>query len=227
MKPIAAVAAPLLVAVAARVHPAHRRKEKLRFAAGPFQPTASDAQKAYEPFFKYLAEKLGRDYELVVTTDCAGIAFALANKPADIAWMGPWDYVLADNERGAQAIATAKYNGKPSYHAIIVSRPDVKIAKWPETLRVARRCRLDLRLVDPDSQSVINGQVDLASDYDGNMDGFIKRGTFKADQVQIVWTSDPLPNEEPQRLGPGRSRLQADRRCQHRHRPVKPRTALK
>ena len=51
--------------------------EKLRFAVGPFQPTPSDTKKAYEPFFKHLADKLGRDFELVVTTDWAGIAVAL------------------------------------------------------------------------------------------------------------------------------------------------------
>ena len=38
--------------------------------------------------------------------------------------MGPWGYILANNEGGAEAIATVKYDGKPSYHAIIVGRPD-------------------------------------------------------------------------------------------------------
>jgi phosphonate transport system substrate-binding protein len=58
--------------------------EKLRFAVGPFQPTSGDTRKAYEPFFKYVADKLGRDYELVVTNDWAGIAIALANGQANI-----------------------------------------------------------------------------------------------------------------------------------------------
>ena len=40
-------------------------QEKLRFAVGPFQPTASDTKKAYEPFFKHLAEKLGRAQEAI------------------------------------------------------------------------------------------------------------------------------------------------------------------
>ena len=199
-------------------------QEKLRFAVGPFQPTASDTKRAYEPFFKHIAEKLGRDYELVVTTDWAGIAVALANKHADIAWMGPWGYVLANNEGGAQAIATVKYNGKPSYHAIIVSRPDVNIPKWPQDAKGLRLSLADAGStsgwlipthyfktvgIDPKTYfqyrdgashaaqilSVINGQVDLASDYDRNMNSFLMRGTFKADQVRVVWTSDPLPND--------------------------------
>ena len=106
--------------------------DKIRFAVGPFQQTAGDTRKAYEPFFDHLAKALGVDYELAVTTDWAGIATALANGQADVAWMGPWGYVLANQEGGAEAIATVKYDGKPSYQAILVARPDVKITAFPQ-----------------------------------------------------------------------------------------------
>lgn len=106
--------------------------DKLRFAVGPLQPTAGDTRKAFEPFFANLARELNTDYQLVVTTDWAGVANALANGQADIAWMGPWGYVLAHNEAAAQAIAMVKYDGKPIYHAIIVAKPDLVIRKFPE-----------------------------------------------------------------------------------------------
>ena len=199
-------------------------QEKLRFAVGPFQPTPGDTRKAYEPFFKYLAEKLGRDYDLVVTNDWAGISIALANKQADVAWMGPWGYVLAHQEGNSQAIATVKYNGKPTYHAIIVARPDVKIDKWPEDAKGLRLSLADVgstsgwlvpthwfktKGIDPKTYfqyrdgashaaqvlSVINNQTDLASDYDRNLNVFIERGTVKPEQIRIVWQSDPLPND--------------------------------
>jgi len=199
-------------------------QEKLRFAVGPFQPTATDTRKAYEPFFKHIAAKLGRDYELQVTTDWAGIAVALSNKQADIAWMGPWGYVLANSEGNAQAIATVKYQGKPSYHAIIVARPDLKISKWPDDAKGMRISLADVgstsgwlvpthyfksQGIDPKAYfqyrdgashaaqilSVINGQVDLASDYDRNMNALIEKGTIKPEQIKMVWTSDPLPND--------------------------------
>ncbi len=224
MKPIASLAACLSLALSMLTGSVASAQEKLRFAVGPFQPTASDTRKAYEPFFKHIAEKLGRDYELVVTTDWAGIAVALANGQADIAWMGPWGYVLANNEGGAQAIATVKYNGKPSYHAIIVSRPDTKIEKWPDDAKGLRLSLADVGStsgwlvptyyfktigIDPKTffqyrdgashaaqiLSVINDQVDLASDFDRNMNSFIDRGTFKPEQIKVVWTSDPLPND--------------------------------
>ncbi|MGI4795783.1 MAG: hypothetical protein ACRYF2_14315 [Janthinobacterium lividum] len=31
----------------------------IRFAVGPFQPTAGDTRRAYEPFFQYLGAQLG------------------------------------------------------------------------------------------------------------------------------------------------------------------------
>ena len=199
-------------------------QEKLRFAVGPFQPTAGDTRKAYEPFFKHLADKLGRDYDLVVTTDWAGIAVALANKQADIAWMGPWGYVLANSEGGAQAIATVKYNGKPTYHSIIVARPSAKIDKWPEDAKGLRMSFADAgstsgwlipthwfktQGIDPKAYfqyrdgashaaqvlSVVNEQTDLATDFDRNLNAIIDRGTVKADQVRVVWRSEPLPND--------------------------------
>jgi phosphonate transport system substrate-binding protein len=77
---------------------------KLRFGVGPLQPTPGETKKAYDPFFKYLADKLGRDYDLVATTDWAGISVALANKQVDLAWMGPWGYVLANDDSGARAM---------------------------------------------------------------------------------------------------------------------------
>lgn len=222
------VAAPLLALVAmvgavTVVSPAIAA-EKLRFAVGPFQPTASDTKKAYEPFFKHLAEKLGREYELVVTTDWAGIAVALANKQVDVAWMGPWGYVLANAEGGAQAIATVKYNGKPTYHSIIVARPGTNITKWPDDAKGLRMSFADAgstsgwlipthwfktQGIDPKTYfqyrdgashaaqviSVVNDQTDLATDFDRNLNVIIDRGTIKADQVKVVWKSDPLPND--------------------------------
>jgi phosphonate transport system substrate-binding protein len=198
--------------------------EKLRFAVGPFQPTPGDTRKAYEPFFKYLAQKLGADYELVVTNDWAGIAIALANGQADIAWMGPWGYMLAHHQGGAKAVATVKYDGKPFYLAIILGRPGLKIGAWPDDAKGMRISFADVgstsgwlvptywfktKGIDPKTffvyrdgashpanvTAVATGQVDLATDYDRNFRAMVERGAVKAEDLKIVWTSDPLPND--------------------------------
>jgi phosphonate transport system substrate-binding protein len=199
--------------------------DKIRFAVGPFQPTASDTRKAYEPFFAYLAEKLGaKDYEIQVTTDWAGLAVALANDQADIAWMGPWGYVLANNEGGAQAIAMVKYDGKPTYHSIVVARPGLGIRKFPDDAKNKSISFADAgstsgwliptywfktQNIDPKTYfhyrdgashpaneiAVATGQVDLATDYDRNRNAMIEKGTIARDATAIVWTSEPLPND--------------------------------
>jgi phosphonate transport system substrate-binding protein len=198
--------------------------EKLRFAVGPFQPTPTETKAAYQPFFKHIAEVLGSPYELVVTNDWAGIAVALANEQADVAWMGPWGYVLAHNEGGAEAIATVKYDGKPFYHAIVVGGPELQIAKWPEDAKGLSISFADVgstsgwlvptywfksQGIDPRSffkyrdgaahpaneLAVVTGQVDLATDYDRNRDSMIEKGTLPKEATKIVWTSNPLPND--------------------------------
>ena len=222
---LAGIAALFALGVGSGLMPTDARAaEKLRFAVGPFQPTPGDTKRAYEPFFNRLAEKLGVEHELVVTNDWAGIATALANGQADVAWMGPWGYVLAHNEGGAEAVATVTYDGKPFYHAIIVGKPDLKIDRWPKDARGLSISFADVgstsgwlipthwfktQGIDPkaffkyrdgashpaNEIAVANGQVDLATDYDRNYNSMVERGLIKPDQVRIVWTSDPLPND--------------------------------
>ncbi|PYN50761.1 MAG: phosphonate ABC transporter, permease protein PhnE [Candidatus Rokuibacteriota bacterium] len=196
---------------------------KLRFGVGPLQPTPSETKKAYEPFFAYLAKELGRDFDLTATTDWAGISVALANKQVDLAWMGPWGYVLANDDSGARAIATAKYDGKPIYHAIVVCKPGL-VTSWPDGAKGKRVSFADVgstsgwliptswfkrRGVDPkqlfnysdgathaaNEIGVASGQVDCATDFDRNRNAMIEGGKLEKNATEVVWTSEPLPND--------------------------------
>src|ERR1700747_2480808 len=122
----------LAIGLAATFAQEVRAADKLRFAVGPLQPTPTETKKTYDPFFKYLAEKLGVDYTLEATTDWAGIAVALSSGQVDVAWMGPWGYVIAHNQGAGDAVAAAKYDGKPVYHAIVIARADLQINKWAD-----------------------------------------------------------------------------------------------
>ena len=64
-------------------HPALAQTGKIRFGIGPLQPTPSETKKAFEPFFAHLAKRLNLEYDLVATTDWAGISVALANEQVD------------------------------------------------------------------------------------------------------------------------------------------------
>lgn len=198
--------------------------QTLRFGVGPFLPTTDDTEDTYEPFFAWLAGELGVDYELTATTDWAGIAVALANEQVDVAWMGPFGYVLANNNSGAEAIATVEYDGEPTYHAIVVGAPDSAVRDWPHdaqgmSISFAEQAStsgwlvptffLTERGIDPTTWfeysegaahpaneiAVANGQVDLATDYDRNRTAMIESGVLEPDATKVVWESDPLPND--------------------------------
>jgi phosphonate transport system substrate-binding protein len=198
--------------------------DKLRFAVGPLQPTPTETKKAYGPFFAYLAGRLGADYSLEATTDWAGIAVALSSGQVDLAWMGPWGYVIAHHQGAGDVIATAKYDGKPVYHAIVIARPDLKIAKWPDDGKGLRMSFADVgstsgwliptfwfrsRGIDPKTYfqyhegathaaneiAVANGQSDLATDFDRNRTAMIEKGAISPQATKVVWISAPLPND--------------------------------
>ena len=217
------LAAFLLVFVAAGAGLAQDKGAKLRFGVGPLQPTPSETKKAYEPFFAHVAKQLGRDFDLVATTDWAGISVALANGQVDLAWMGPWGYILAHDDSGVRAIATAKYDGKPIYHAIVVCGPG-KVKSWPEGAKGKRVSFADVgstsgwliptawfktKGINPKEYfaysdgathaaneiSVASGQVDCATDFDRNRNAMIESGKLEKAATEIVWQSDPLPND--------------------------------
>ncbi|MFC0386046.1 phosphate/phosphite/phosphonate ABC transporter substrate-binding protein [Muricoccus vinaceus] len=215
----------LLAAPALALAPRARAQgAPLRFAVGPFQPTAGDTRRAYEPFFAHLARAARRPFELTVTTDWAGIAVALANDQVDCAWMGPWGYVLAKDRAGAEALAVVQYQGRPTYQAIIISRPELDFPNFPADARGRSISFADagstsgclipgywfrMQGIDPKTffryrdgashpanvTAVANGQVDLATDYDRNLAAMIAAGRVREDQVRIVWRSAPLPND--------------------------------
>jgi len=213
------------VIAASLYRPGLAQKKKLRFAVGPLLPNPDDTKKAFTPVFAHLAKELGADFDLVVTTDWAGLAVAMGGGQLDVAWMGPWGYIIANNATNCQAVATVTYDDKPTYHAIIIARPGLKVAKFPDDTKgksisfadvgstsgwlIPTYYAKEVWRIDPktfwaysegathaaNEVAVSSGQVDMATDFDRNRNAMIAAGRIKADSSTIVWTSDPLPND--------------------------------
>lgn len=198
--------------------------DSLRIGVGPLLATPEDTEAAWDPFFSWLADELDVDYSLQATSDWAGISVALRNDQLDLAWMGPFGFVLAGCDSGAEAIATALYDGEPIYHAIVIGDPDLEIEQWPEDAEGLSISFTDSgstsgwliphhwfaeQGIDPRSYfeytegathaanvtAAANGTIDLATDFDRNLRAMIDEGIVEEGDVQIVWTSDPLPND--------------------------------
>lgn len=213
------------LASVAALRPVMAQKKTLRFGVGPLLALAEDTKKAYTPIFAHLAKQLDVDFELVVTTDWAGMAVAMGSGNLDVAWMGPWGYILANASTGCQVVATVKYDQKPTYQAIIIARPNLVVNKFPDDTRglsisfaevgstsgwlIPTFYSKEVWKIDPKTYwkysegashpaneiAVGAGQVDMATDYDRNRNAMIESGRVKPDSNKIIWTSAPLPND--------------------------------
>ncbi len=110
---------------------------------------AEEMLRSYEPVREYLSEKLGIPVEIQVTSDYTAAIEAMRSKHIDMAWFGPFSYVIASNVAGAEAIVNGvkRSTGKATYNTIIVTRAGSGI----ETLEDLRG--RSFAFVDPASTS--------------------------------------------------------------------------
>jgi phosphonate transport system substrate-binding protein len=86
---------------------------------------ADDAQEMlrnYEPVKEYLSEELGIPVEIQVTSDYSAAIEAMRSKHIDMAWFGPFSYIIAANVAGAEAIVNGvkESTGSATYKSVIV-----------------------------------------------------------------------------------------------------------
>ena len=98
-----------------------RDPRRLRLALLPDENAATVIQNA-QPLARYLRSELGREIELVVTTDYSSMIEAMRFGRIDIAYFGPISYVLAKSRApGIEPFAVGIERGSPTYHSIIIA----------------------------------------------------------------------------------------------------------
>jgi len=121
-------------------------QSSLHLALTPSQkPT--DLLVAGEAFGAALGKLVGMPIRITVASDYAAVIEALRNKTADLAFVHPVGYVLANREAKAQIIAKDRWHGSTSYTARIWVRKDSGL-KTLEELRGKT-----IAFVDPASSS--------------------------------------------------------------------------
>lgn len=131
------------------------RETTLRCGVGPYFPTPGENRTHFDPLFQEMARQVGRNAEVTVADDWIGIAEALRSGTLDVAWLGPWGFVLARlADPSLEAIATVKYRDRPTYHAVLVARADAPFDTLDDAVAQSRRGpRLKLSLADVGSTS--------------------------------------------------------------------------
>lgn len=195
----------------------------LKFGIGMFQPDKDKNDATYRPLVNYLSAKLNRKIELRTVDSWEGLAKSLANGETDIALLGPWGYVLANHQSGAQVIASILYDGKPEYYSIIITHPQSGIKSIADlkgkTFAFGDKGSTSGYLIpfhhfmnqgiNTDTYfsktihtshqaietQVTQGNLDAGADYNRNRNAMIEQGLIKASQSVIIWQSAPLPND--------------------------------
>ena len=99
--------------------------ETLRFSLIPADD-AAEMLRAYQPVKEYLEDTLGMAVEMTVTTDYTAAIEAMRSGHTEIGWFGPFSYVLAAKEAGAEAIVVGvrRDSGLTTYRSVLVTRAD-------------------------------------------------------------------------------------------------------
>ena len=197
--------------------------DKLRIGLIP----SEDSQAMIESSKQVLASlesKLDMPVEPFVATDYNGIIEALRAGKLDVAYLGPFSYVLATSVADVEAFAVAvtKKTGQSAYKSLIIARKDSGINQLSDLKGHT------FAFVDPSSASghlfpkagleqagfdptkllsrvifsgshdasilaVANQKVDAAAVADRILANAVARGLVKQDDVQVVWSSRPIP----------------------------------
>ncbi|MBU4321241.1 MAG: phosphate/phosphite/phosphonate ABC transporter substrate-binding protein [Nitrospinae bacterium] len=79
----------------------------------------------YTPMKNWLEKEIGMCIQLFTATDYTGVIEAMRAKKLDVAWFGPFSYVLANERAGAEAFAVGvDKKGNTTYHSYLVATPE-------------------------------------------------------------------------------------------------------
>jgi phosphonate transport system substrate-binding protein len=97
---------------------------KLRVALLPDENAATLIQNA-QPLKAHLEKTLGKDIEIVVTTDYSSMIEAMRFGRIEVAYFGPFSYVLAKSKAPMiEPFAVGVEKGSPTYNSILIATAD-------------------------------------------------------------------------------------------------------
>jgi len=185
-----------------------------------------DSQKmleSFKPMIAYLEKKIGIKIKPFVAADYSGVIRAMHSKNIDFAWYGPFSYVLAAKEAGAEAFAVEVREGSGAfYKSIIVAHRDSGINTLGDIKgktfafvdpastsgNLFPRAQFKKMGIDPEKDfknaifvggheaaelAVKAKKVQAAADNDIYYNLMVSKGLISPDENKIIWESDPIP----------------------------------
>jgi phosphonate transport system substrate-binding protein len=212
-----ALTAPFAAALAQGQNPA-----KLRVALLPDENAATLIQNA-QPLKAYLEKMLNKQIELVVTTDYSSMIEAMRFGRIEVAYFGPFSYVLAKSRAPEiEPFAVGIEKGQPFYNSIIIAQAGGPVATLADikgknfgygdqastSSHLMPRAFLqkngleggkDYRVVhlgthDAVARAVQNGQVHAGALSKAIYENLLARKTIDAAKLKVLAITPPIPN---------------------------------
>ena len=108
--------------------PVHAADREIRIAFIPLENPEKLISNV-KPAMNFLEKELGRKVRYFITLNYSAAVEAMISKKADVSFMSPLPYVLANKYSGVEAVLGEIYDGKPYYYSRIFVRKDSGIKK--------------------------------------------------------------------------------------------------
>lgn len=215
-------AASLALAFATPALAQTRDPAKLRVALLPDENAATLIQNA-QPLKDLLQRELKKDIELIVTTDYSSMIEAMRFGRIEVAYFGPFSYVLAKSKAPEiEPFAVGVERGSPTYNAVIVAQTDGPVKTVADVrgkpfgfgdqastsshlvprallMKQGLSAPADYKPVhlgthDAVARAVQNGQVPAGALSKAIYENLISRKSIDEAKLTVIGVSDPIPN---------------------------------
>ena len=204
-------------------HAQSRDPQRLRVALLPDENASTIIQNA-QPLRAHLERTLSRQVEIVVTTDYSSMIEAMRFGRIEVAYFGPFSYVLAKSRApGIEPFAVGVERGSPTYQSVMIAQAGGPVRELADIrgrpfgfgdqastsshlvprATILQRAGLiggrDYRVVhlgthDAVARAVQGGQVPAGALSKPILDTLVRRGTIDATRVIEIGLSEPIPN---------------------------------
>ncbi len=194
------MAAVLAAALSTSVFGQGKDPSKLRVALLPDENAATLIQNA-QPLKLYLEKTLKKEIELIVTTDYSSMIDAMRFGRLEVAYFGPFSYVLAKSRAPEiEPFAVGVERGSPTYKSILIataggpvkSLADIK--GKPFAFGDQDYKPVFLGAHDAVARAVQAGQVPAGALSQAIFDTLVAKGSIDPSKVVQLDLSEPIPN---------------------------------
>jgi phosphonate transport system substrate-binding protein len=195
----------------------------LRVALLPDENASTIIQNA-QPLRAHLERALSKQVEIVVTTDYSSMIEAMRFGRIEVAYFGPFSYVLAKSRApGIEPFAVGVERGSPTYQSVMIAQAGGPVRELADIrgrpfgfgdqastsshlvprATILQRASLvggrDYRVVhlgthDAVARAVQGGQIPAGALSKPILDTLIRRGTIDAARIVEIGLSEPIPN---------------------------------